>query len=338
MRGRGELFNGFACFLILDVSIMHSPVYLAICAASLGGMLVFGTPELTNMVLAVAMAIAVLGVPHGGLDHWAGRRLLRRWFANGWWAVFFPSYLLIGMSFAWGWFVAPTFTVVLFFVISAWHFGREDHQTHDRGAWNSRSRVAFEHVAAAAVGGLVIWIPAIFRPDEMRLLLRMIVPETGGEPIRRIVEATQMVAGCLVPLAMAVVTLRLLAAPADWVRWVPLATVTVGMGMPILVSFSIYFCGWHSWQGLQRLRRQEAMTTSEFIRRVAPLSTIAIIGVAVAGWWLQEWTVELQVDGQASAGLRTVFIGLSAIAVPHLFLHELDSRLAQSRPNVQGYA
>lgn len=335
MHGRDELLSDFAVLLILDVLIMHSPVYLAICVASLGGMLLFGTPELTSMVLASALSIAVLGVPHGGLDHWTGRRLLQRRFGNGWWAVFFPAYLFVGSVFGLGWFLAPAMTVILFFLVSAWHFGREDQQSSYNDRSSSRTNQAIEHVVAAAVGGLVIWIPALIRPDEMQSLLRLIVPATGIEPAIRIVKATQIIAACLIPLAALIVIARIVTSPHNCNRWVPLATAAIAICMPILISFSIYFCGWHSWQGLQRLRRDESLTTSEFVRCVAPLSVAAIIGIVAAGWWLQDWSAELLAEGQASAPLRTVFIGLSAIAVPHLFLHELDTLLARSLSNQQ---
>lgn len=312
---------------------MHSPVYLAICVIPLVGMLRFGTPELTSMVFIAGMAIAVLGVPHGGLDHWIGRRLLYRRFANRWWAVFFSAYLLIGISFGLGWFVAPTMTVVLFFLVSAWHFGREDRQVFLSRRSTSRINRAIEHVAAAAVGGLVIWIPALVRPDEMELLLRLIVPPTGAEPANRIVEVTQIIAACFVPFAALIAITRIVASPLNYDPWVPLATAIIAMCLPILISFSIYFCGWHSWQGLQRLRRDESLATAEFIFYVAPLSIAAIIGVATAGWWMQDGSAELIFNGQTSASLRAVFIGLSAIAVPHLFLHELDSRITRSRSN-----
>lgn len=301
---------------------MHSPVYLAICAASIGGMLMFGAPELSSMVLGAAVAIAVLGVPHGGLDHWTGRRLLKDRFGDRWWAVFFPTYLFVGLAFALGWFAIPTVSVLIFFLVSAWHFGREEQQADSHKAKSSPTGQAFQHVIATAVGGLIIWVPAVVRPDEMQSLLRLIVPTDTAETSVRIVAVTQLLSTFLIPVAFAIVIIRLIKSPADCYRWVPLATIAVAILTPILISFSIYFCAWHSWQGLQRLRRDESLPIGEFLRCVAPLSVAAISGVAVAGWWMQGGAAESFFAGQSSSSLRTVFIGLSAIAVPHLFLHE----------------
>jgi Brp/Blh family beta-carotene 15,15'-monooxygenase len=304
---------------------MHSPVYLAICAASVGGKFVYGAPEVTSMVFASALAIAVLGVPHGGLDHWAGRRLFQSRFASGWWAVFFPTYLLVAIIFACGWFFAPVFTVVLFFLGSAWHFGREDQRAIDGNLKILPTNKAIKHVIAVSVGGLVIWIPALVRPDEMQSLLGLIVLTPNVESTIRIVYVTQMIAVYLVPLAFVVLIADLARSPYACGRCVPLVTAIIAFYMPILISFSIYFCGWHSWQGLRKLRHDEALTVRDFVRYVAPLSIAAVLGIVAAGWWLQVWSADSLNDGQSSATLRALFIGLSAIAVPHLLLHEIDS-------------
>lgn len=282
----------------------------------------FGSPELSSMVLAAAFAIAVLGVPHGGLDHWTGKRLLADRFGDRWWAVFFPTYLFVGVAFAAGWFAIPTITVLLFFLVSAWHFGREEQLASDLDAASSRIGRLLQHAIATAVGGLVIWVPAVARPDEMRALLGLIIPDNQAETAFRIVAITQAIAILLLPLALVSVIVRLAQSPLDCDRWVPLATTIAAVILPILLSFSIYFCAWHSWQGLQRLRRDESLAVGEFVRRIAPLSVAAIFGVAAVGWWMQVGVAESLVTGHTSSSLRAVFIGLSAIAVPHLVLHE----------------
>ena len=310
--------------------IMHSQIYIAICAASVGSVLCFGTPKVSSMVFGAALAVALLGVPHGGLDHWTGRRLLHQRFGSTWWMIFFPVYLLVSCLFAFGWFVFPITTVVLFFFISAWHFGREDqHATASRSARLQR-QFAFDHVSAAAVGGLVIWIPSLVRPEEMQSLLHLIVPGNGFESAGLIVDVTQVIAVLAIPLASLTLLRRLIQTPRDCERWTPLATAAVAVSMPILISFTIYFCFWHSWLGLQRLRRAESLTIPQFARSIAPLSVVAIIGIALSGWWLQGSAAEVALQGQTSLLLQALFIGLSAIAVPHLFLHELDSRLSRS--------
>lgn len=306
--------------------LMHSKIYLAIGSAAIGATLIYGTPELSIMVFGVALAIALFGVPHGGLDHWTGRRLLNDRFASGWWAVFFPAYLFVAGTFAAGWFVMPTLTVILFFLISAWHFGREDQHAGGLSTTGVRQNHLMNHVTAMAVGGLVIWIPAVARPDEMRGLLRLIVPTGDIETTSRIVNTTQAIALCMLPISALAIVTRVYESPRDVDRWVPVATAAMAIAIPILLSFAIYFCGWHSWQGLQRMRREEGLSARSFIRAVVPLSVAAILGVVATGWWMLGDAMHSLQDPTTAHALSTVFIGLSAIAVPHLFLHEINPK------------
>ncbi len=287
------------------------------------------------MVILATLAIALIGVPHGGLDHWIGRRLLEPRFQNDWWIVFFPSYLATGVAVAVGWFVVPSLTVVLFFLASAWHFGREDQQTErnlEGSFWMAR---LFNHAAATAIGGLVIWVPASVRPDEFRAILRLIVPTETLESSNTIVAATQAIAWCLIPLASIIVIHRLIAAPTNLCRWIPTVTAAVAVVLPIILSFSLYFCVWHSWQGLQRLRRHEALSILDFARHVAPLSISAIVGVAMIGWSGSRWLDGLLTVDQTRDTVRTLFIGLSSIAVPHLILHEVHSFTSSSHTKLE---
>jgi hypothetical protein len=135
----------------------------------------------------------------------------------------------------------------------------------------------------------------------------------------------------LIPVSFAVVFVRLVKSRSNCDRWVPLATIAIAILTPILISFTIYFCAWHSWQGLQRLRRDESLPIGDFLRCVAPLSVAAISGVVSAGWCMQGGAAESFFAGQSSSPLRSVFIGLSAIAVPHLFLHECKDLAGNKR-------
>jgi Brp/Blh family beta-carotene 15,15'-monooxygenase len=83
----------------------------------------------------------------------------------------------------------------------------------------------------------------------------------------------------------------------------------------ILISFGIYFCSWHSVRGLARLAREHRKTPYELALVAAPLS-FGAISLAALGMWI--WS-----SGQPlpEALSRTLFVALSALAVPHLLLH-----------------
>jgi Brp/Blh family beta-carotene 15,15'-monooxygenase len=305
----------------LGAQVLLSVFYLAICLATIAACMTLGPPDFSVMVYGAAVMVAILGVPHGGLDHWTGRRLLESRFESRWWMMFFPGYLSLSAIVAFSWVLFPVATVIGFFLVSAWHFGREDQYSSISQTRTGRFTMATKHLSAIALGGLVIWIPAIFRPDEMELLLRIIVPGDSKTHAKQIVSIASWIAMVMCPLGGLFFCSRLIDRGGDWSVWVAPATAGLAATTPILVSFTAFFCLWHSILGLSRLRLQEGITGGAFLRSVLPLSFLAVFGVAISGWWSIASTEGSSID-TVLASLKTLFIGLSAIAVPHLLLHE----------------
>jgi beta-carotene 15,15'-dioxygenase len=308
-------------------------LYTAISLALMGSVLCFGAPSLPATIIGASLAIALTGVPHGGLDHWTGRQFLAPRFPKYWWIVFFPSYLAIGTIIVASWFVAPVTTAIGFFVLSAWHFGREEEESREAAAIRSGpnetrtlSRI-HGHLSAIAIGGLVIWIPALMRPQEMDWLVSMLVASNDPTASGWIVAGTSWIAIAFVPLALTLVVQRLHLASSDIRNWIPLLTIGLSIITPILISFTAYFCAWHSILGLQRLRQREGLSLSQFAYAVAPLSTMATLGIMTMGWFFSREISSL-IEPE-SISVKTLFIGLSAIAVPHILLHEVVGRAEQ---------
>ena len=324
-------------FFFQGAGVSLSAFYIVICVAVMAALRLLGAPEFSVLVYVAAFLVAILGVPHGGLDHWTGRRLLASRFRDSWWMMFFPGYLAVGLAVAFSWFVFPLATVLGFFLLSAWHFGREDQHRNRMGEKSEGPCSAIvEHFSAIALGGLVIWIPALVRVEEMTWMLRMIVPANDAGAVEKIVFFTRSIAVILCPIALVACVLQLRREVQDFNAWVPVATAGIAAIAPILVSFTAYFCLWHSILGLSRLRSQEGLTASQFVASILPLSVMAVAGVVAAGWFFRQ-SLGTSSIGTNPHSLQTLFIGLSAIAVPHLVLHEWAglARRASYRPETQ---
>jgi hypothetical protein len=106
-------------FFFQGAGVSLSAFYIVICVAVMAALRLLGAPEFSVLVYVAAVLVAILGVPHGGLDHWTGRRLLASRFRDSWWLMFFPGYLAVGVAVAASWFVFPLATVIGFFLLSA---------------------------------------------------------------------------------------------------------------------------------------------------------------------------------------------------------------------------
>jgi Brp/Blh family beta-carotene 15,15'-monooxygenase len=82
-----------------------------------------------------------------------------------------------------------------------------------------------------------------------------------------------------------------------------------------VVGFLVYFCGWHSARGLRRLRRELGESWPQLAASLAPLTAAAIGLVTLAT------VLVLRAPTWNDTLIRATFIGLSAVALPHLVLH-----------------
>ena len=274
-----------------------------------------GSAGVTAGVLAVL--VALVGLPHGAADHRYARPRLEPVLGMAWLPVFLVAYLAVAALVVGGWFVAPAATIVAFFLASAWHFGQEEPRlpVGPRG---------LRPVFRFARGGLVIWTPLVFQSREVAAILGLATPGGSGPAIQH---ATSLLTACswtMLPLAALAWTLQGLAASGytGRKRWVLFADNALVASLVVLfavasplVSFPVYFCGWHSARGLERLRRELGESWPELVRSLAPLTAGAIALVGLAAWLV------LGGAGWNGTLIRATFVGLSAVAVPHLLLH-----------------
>ena len=275
----------------------------------------------------LAASVAFIGVPHGAFDHVVAQRLFKPMFGSLWSALFFIFYLAMASCVVVGWFFWPVGTILAFFFASAWHFGIEDCESNEHG-WQ-------KHALAVASGGLVIWFPALIRRRDVIDLLALVIPDEDQRTAVVCATSTAACAVVLVPLVLlsTVKSLtdfmkreRSLASllSSDFFR--NLTLILLCATVSPLVSFTVYFCGWHSIRGLIRIAGTVEDHPLMLALKLAPL-TIMAIGLAVAGSSVWSSTQLL-----TPSLIRTVFIALSALAVPHLFLYVSDDLISRKRP------
>jgi Brp/Blh family beta-carotene 15,15'-monooxygenase len=275
--------------------------------------------------------VAVVGLPHGAADHRFARPRLEPWFGRAWLPVFLAGYMTLAAAMVCGWLVAPAATIGGFFLASAWHFGQEEPRL-PVGPRCLRPVLRF------ARGGLVIWTPLVFRPGDVAGILAQVAPATAGPAVDRAVGLLTTVAWTMLPIAAVAWAMQLVVAAgrSGRLRWALLAdsglvaslVVLFAVATP-LVSFPVYFCGWHSARGLRRLRRELGESWPQLAASLAPLTGTAIALIALLAWFV------LGGSGWNETLLRATFVGLSAVAVPHLVLHAVTPPAAARRRTTQ---
>ncbi len=293
--------------------------------------LLVGLPMNVNLlVLASLHGVLLIGLPHGGFDHRVGERLIRQ---CGWEPalfIFVAVYLLIAATVVLSWFLAPLFTILIFFGLSALHFGLEEDVSDepDQLRWITKL-ISFSR------GGMVIWVPCWLQSDAVVGLLQTTVPLQNAVDVQMAV----LLWGVTWPIWISLLVWDILRSGRastskisrflgiDWLVSVRLTAffLLFSIANPLL-SFTIYFCCWHSVRGLTQLYRNYQGSIGSFVAELLPISVAAVI-LFLIGWVI--WAVQIGWQGGA---IRIVFVGLSAVAIPHLLLHVMVKILAGRSP------
>ncbi len=303
------------------------------------------------------LSLFIFGLAHGGFDHQVPT-LLRNITMKGRHLVFFViGYLLlmIAMLLIWVW--SPGLGLLLFLLMSAYHFGQGDlYWSSEFGLQNllragtesaGNLRSFLRGVFLTARGSLPAILPFIFFPDQF---LNLTAPFTS----RKILEwasASTVRQGLMIGIGFFLACQIALSLQLAFIRYNRDQTATIRAALteiaetglllllfrsatPIL-AIGTYFLIWHSPRHVVRLmlltkplqalisRGQLRAALLQFHRRALPLTVVA------GGLLLLLWVAISQYQIAAAVILTSAFLFTSAITLPH-FLIVLWMDTAQS--------
>ena len=259
-----------------------------------------------STTIGFAATVGFVGMPHGGLDHHFGRALLKPWFGRSWMVAFGTAYLLVAMIILACWQWIPVVALIVFFLLSAYHFGEE---------------ISGSVAKKLLFGGMPIWLPILVHPVEVSEILADMIPTWTSS---RIVDYLMLTRPLFMVFCVLFVTVLFFEGSVESAI-VPVLSAAAIILLPTLIGFTIYFCGIHSTRELAALsRRQNSTDPASGLIRVlfaaAPLSLAAVALTIIVTVFFSSQTELRPVLVQA------VFLGLSAVAVPHMLLHAIVRR------------
>lgn len=257
------------------------------------------------LVLVLALAVAVTGLPHGALDPWVAWRI-GLWRGRWGFVAFNVAYVGLAALVVMAWRLAPGLSLVVFLAISAWHFAGDWRQ--DLPGW-----------ARALAGLALLALPAWRWPGDVDASFALLAGADGS-----VIASWLRVASPW--LAVGVAAVALLAQRRSRATAIELAAVAaLALLLPPLVYFVVYFCALHSLRHL-RIAVGEADASSRGpIAGVALLYTVLTLVLAALVWpWLAAaGTLVHTADAEL---LKLVFIGLAALTLPHMLVVMLSER------------
>ena len=256
----------------------------------LAGALVASFCVLTVQLAFAAFAVGVVGMAHGASDLAIVEHRRRPAFL-----MLYVSALLVCLMW---WIVDPAIALPAFLLASAVHFGLED-------APASRP---FERIAR---GISLVATPATLHATSLARILDLAGVRESGAPamVSILAVAGGAAAACLVIIGAARHDRRLLVG------------TTALLILPPLVGFSVGFLVLHAMpQTKERRDRLQCVTTIAYLRATGPILVLAVLLVGIMGGVLLRWD---------PSGVRSLFAGVAALAMPHLLVTPYFDRVAR---------
>jgi Brp/Blh family beta-carotene 15,15'-monooxygenase len=259
-------------------------------------------------ITGLAVLVVVLGLPHGALDPWIaelaglmGTRARR--------VAFNLSYVVLAAAVTTVWTLAPALTLLMFLVISAWHFS---------GDWGEGVGRLWRWLT----GSLLLLLPIGFHTAEVAEIFELLSGERGAGLALRL-----SIPGLWLILATAVVSV-VSVFRGQWRTSIEfLALLVLAITAPPLVYFALYFCLLHSPRHLFGYFKMAGSTQRVRLIRMTVVYSAGSLLLAVPLVWL--WS-DL---GTESLLIRVTFIGLAALTVPHMILLGLANSKRNRREN-----
>ncbi|MET4074037.1 Brp/Blh family beta-carotene 15,15'-dioxygenase [Hymenobacter sp. UYCo722] len=309
--------------------------YVAVLGAVTIGLI---APNYANWLLGPALLVGMvlLGVAHGACDQFvvpATHPALAQG-RGRYWAAFLGGYLGLAAVVGLLWWQQPGLTLVLFFGLTAWHWGSGDapQQSVTRNQWLAHSLLR---------GSLLFAVPLWHWPTETQAIVNGLLALTGTAPVG-LAFLGPAAAGLALAIALGHGALWLAYARQgqhDLARTDALEVLlllALLLVLPPVLAAGAYFVFWHSLQHVLRMnqlidrasvvdRRSLWAELSFFLRRSAPLLLISVAALAVV--FGLAWA-------RAASGTVLVSLALlaaSIVTLPHALLVTLGMDAAQWR-------
>lgn len=280
------------------IALRQQGIAFSVLAVIFSGLIVLLPPWNSSVETAfLAFLVFFLGVPHGAFDVIFAQRTYR---LASWhqWGIFCTAYVALAAAVVGFWWLLPVAFLTAFLLVSAFHFSGD-------------LETGTPMLLRCWYGGSMLVFPAWFHEAEVTRLFGFLVPGLFSAQLAAFLHWL-----CL-PWCLGLGISLLLQRRERWAT--TLEVVAVGLlaiSAPPLLGFTLFFCLMHSARHAIRTRTYAAeLSWSDLLKKaVVPMTACLLAGVAL-------WP-SLRGLSFDAAIVRTLFVGLAALTVPHMVLIE----------------
>ena len=261
--------------------------------------------QLNNITVISFFLIVTIGVSHGSLDHIKGEKLLKIFKIKNklifYFGYIFISFIVIGL-----WLILPLFTLTVFLIVAAYHFGKED------AVFEKNNKVKFLNILLFFKGSLVVLAPLYFNPNETIKIF-----ETLNVKFDLINNNIMVVLIALSLISNLFISKNIFFSFLD-----SITIIMLNLNFAPLLSFTIYFCFLHSLRHSFSLIKEINSKNFKkglviFLKQALPLTLITAATFLTIIFFLNKYYL---LD---TAILKVIFIVLASLTFPHILLEYL---------------
>jgi len=268
--------------------------------------------DLQSQVVFFILNVALFGMSHGSVDHLRCPPAKNGTLSAFRLVIFGSLYIGLSSLVLYIWLHDPGPMLVSFLLLSCIHFAMDEDEAlpvAEKFVWGSLPVLAPCFLHAQAVGEMFSFLTGA--PDEFSATLN---------------SSLRLIAYLLLGLAVMSLLVDTLTALEDQDRnklgvvASDLLLMSCYLFLPPLVSFTVYFCWWHSIRQCIKLIAQ--FNTTDFRRGLAAFAWNALplsLGGCLMACLLYLMFASTSTQ-QFALQIRTVFYLLSALTVPHMFV------------------
>ncbi len=290
------------------INFKHSIIFFNLCILISPFYLIFNYEP----IIICLFTILIIGISHGSLDNIKGTKLLKL-FGYKSSVLFYSIYLIISLSIIILWLILPNTVLLLFLIVAAFHFGKEDT------VFTFKKEFLISELLFFLKGSSVIIAPLLFQRDatnEIFKTLNFYVFESTifNNYFLMILLFLSFLSSIIISNKKNVDIKALMI--MDF-----LSLIILNFFLTPVLAFTIYFCFLHSIRHsialIFELDKSFEAGLKKFISKAIPLTLTTGVVFLIAIYFLDNF---YELD---EAIYKVIFIGLASLTFPHILLEYL---------------
>ena len=292
-----ENINFKHSIIFFNFSILVSPLYL-----------IFNFEP----VVFCLFLILILGICHGALDNIKGKKLLKL-FGYKQNLTFYFGYILISFLIIILWLIFPNTILLLFLIIAAYHFGKEDT------VFSFKKKFFISECLFFLKGSTVIMAPLLLKREETNEIFRIL----NFNVFEAEFFSNEFLIGmlCLGFLSSMYISKKENTNLKSVMIMDFFSLIILNLFLSPILAFTLYFCFLHSIRHsiilIFELDRSFKSGLKKFIIKAIPLTFATAVIFLFAIYFLNN------VYKLDEAIYKVIFIGLASLTFPHILLEYL---------------